>query len=94
MNLCDCCPPNKEEELDIVTIPIDYRSSNNFCGDINFVNYSKDRRYISMSCRDCFKDLDPLKDTMQDRVCQRCSNKNEEFWNSIIKLLEDSYSEV
>ena len=47
-----------------------------------------------MSCRDCFKDLDPLKDTMQDRVCQRCSNKNEEFWNSIIKLLEDSYSEV
>jgi len=31
---------------------------------------------------------------MKDRVCNSCSDKNEEFWNSIIKLLEDSYSEV
>ena len=37
---------------------------------------------------------DALKDIMKDRVCNSCSDKNEEFWNSIIKLLEDSYSEV
>jgi NMD protein affecting ribosome stability and mRNA decay len=47
-----------------------------------------------MNCRDCFKELDPLTKTMEDRVCNSCSDKNEEFWNSIIKLLEDSYSEV
>jgi len=47
-----------------------------------------------MSCRDCFKDLDPSKDIVDDKVCRSCSDKNEEFWNSIIKLLEDSYSEV
>ena len=49
---------------------------------------------IYMSCRDCFKDLDPSKDIVDDKVCRSCSDKNEEFWNSIIKLLEDSYSEV
>lgn len=94
MNLCDCCPPNKEEELDIVTIPIDYRSSTQFWSNYSTIFYSVDRSYNIMICRDCFKNLDPLIDVMRDGICSSCSDKNEEFWNSIIKLLEDSYSEV
>lgn len=91
---CDCCPPNRHEELDIVGIPIDYRSSTQYIGDNTITFHREDRSYVFMNCRDCFKDLDPLKDIMKDRVCNSCSDKNEEFWNSIIKLLEDSYSEV
>ena len=89
MKSCDCCPPN--EDVNLVPIPIDYRSSNGLHDTFNFIIYNRENY---MTCRDCFKDLDPLRDTMKDRLCSLCEDKNEKFWQELITVVEESYDEV
>lgn len=89
---CDCCPENDSTLINLISAPIDYRMSWWSILDGELRNTLIEE--LCMVCRDCLELLDPSCDDMSEWLCKRCVIREDDFWDSLIKLVEESYYEV
>ena len=89
---CDCCPSDRDLKVSLIIAPIDYRTAKLSSLDSGVLSTLIED--LCMMCRDCLELLDPSLDNMSEWLCKRCVIREDEFWGSLIRFVEESYYEV